>query len=66
MVLPRCFPGGFRAERGTAKAMTDLRVTRRVVDRLIPRATEFTVWDSKLPGFGVRVRPTGAKSFVVV
>jgi integrase len=46
--------------------MPDLRVTKRVVDRLIPRATEFTVWDSKLPGFGVRVRPTGAKSFVVV
>jgi integrase len=44
----------------------DLRVTKRVVDRLIPRATEFTVWDGKLPGFGVRVRPTGAKSFVVV
>jgi hypothetical protein len=36
--------------------MPDLRVTKRVVDRLIPRATEFTVWDSKLPGFGVRVR----------
>jgi hypothetical protein len=44
----------------------DLRVTKRVVDRLMPRAAEFTVWDSKLPGFGVRVRPTGAKSFVVV
>jgi len=46
--------------------MPDLRVTKRVVDRLMPRAAEFTVWDSKLPGFGVRVRPTGAKSFVVV
>lgn len=46
--------------------MSDLRITKRVVDRLIPRANEFTVWDSKMPGFGVRVRPTGAKSFVVV
>ena len=37
-----------------------------VVDRLKPRASEFTFWDAKLPGFGVRVRPSGAKSYVVV
>src|SRR5437868_10765288 len=46
--------------------MSDLRITKRVVDRLIPRGNEFTVWDSKMPGFGVRVRPTGSKSYVVV
>jgi integrase len=65
-VLPRCFPSGFTAQRVEAKAVTDLRITKRVIDRLTPRANEFTVWDSKMPGFGVRVRPTGAKSFVVV
>ncbi len=46
--------------------MADLRITKRVVDRLTPRTNEFTVWDGKMPGFGVRVRPTGAKSYVVV
>ena len=46
--------------------MTDLRITKRVVDSLMPRANEFTVWDGKLPGFGVRVRPTGAMSYIVV
>jgi integrase len=46
--------------------VSDLRITKRLVDRLAPRANEFTVWDSKMPGFGVRVRPTGTKSFVVV
>src|SRR5262249_40673183 len=42
------------------------QITKSVVDRLKPEASEFTVWDAKLPGFGVRVRPSGAKSYVVV
>jgi hypothetical protein len=42
--------------------MADRRITKRVVDGLKPKASEFAVWDSKLPGFGVRVRPTGAMS----
>src|SRR5262249_8451271 len=46
--------------------MADQRITKRVVDglRVLPR--EYTVWDAKMPGFGVRVRPTGAKSYIVV
>ena len=47
-------------------AMANGRITKRVVDGLKPQAKEFAVWDSKLPGFGVRVRPTGAMSYVVV
>jgi hypothetical protein len=27
---------------------------------------EFTVWDAQVSGFGVRVRPSGAKSCIVV
>jgi len=46
--------------------MANLRITKRIVDALKPRATEFTVWDGKMPGFGVRVRTTGAMSYVVV
>ena len=46
--------------------MADRRITKRVVDGLKPQAKEFAVWDCKLPGFGVRVRPTGAMSYVVV
>jgi hypothetical protein len=46
--------------------MSDRRITKRVVDGLRPQVREFAVWDSKLPGFGVRVRPSGAMSYVVV
>jgi integrase len=46
--------------------MTNGRITKHVVDALKPQAKEFAIWDSKLPGFGVRVRPTGAMSYVVV
>src|SRR5262245_3184130 len=69
----RCFPGVspvvpgriFRA-KATGAAMADGRITKRVVDGLRPQAKEFAVWDFKLPGFGVRVRPSGAMSYVVV
>ena len=46
--------------------MASRRITKRLVDSLKPRAREFTFWDAKIPGFGVRVRPTGAMSYVVV
>ena len=46
--------------------MTTLRITKRTVDALKSRCNEFTVWDNAVTGFGVRIRPTGAKSYVVV
>jgi hypothetical protein len=56
-VFPRCFPDVF---------WTNRRITKRTVDALRPQASEYAVWDAKLPGFGVRVRPSGAMSYVVV
>jgi Arm DNA-binding domain len=46
--------------------MTAQRITKRAVDALQSNGTEFTLWDDTVRGFGVRVRPTGAKSYVVV
>ena len=40
------------------------RLTKRVVDT-IPTDRERIVFDSDLPGFGVRVLPSGLKSFIV-
>src|SRR6476646_8847213 len=42
------------------------RITKRTVDVIEARETEFTVWDAAVTGFGLRVRPSGAMSYVVV
>ena len=52
-----------RGGKRTAKIKTTL--TRRVVDALRPTDKPWIAWDDKLTGFGVRVHPSGAKSFVV-
>ena len=41
------------------------QITKRLIDGLAPRESEYFVWDSSLSGFGVRVQATGAKSYVV-
>jgi integrase len=53
----------FRLERGAG--MRDRRITKRLVDSLKSTAEDRFVWDETLIGFGVRVQPTGAKSYVV-
>jgi len=45
--------------------MPSLRITKRVVDKLETRDRIYTAYDSDLAGFGVRVSPTGHKSFIV-
>jgi integrase len=46
--------------------MTGQRITKRAVDALKPDSSEFTLWDAAVSGFGVRVRPSGTMSYVVV
>ena len=43
-----------------------MRLTDAAIARLRPREREYTVWDSRVPGLGVRVRPTGARTFVML
>jgi Arm DNA-binding domain/Phage integrase family len=56
-VVPRAIWGG--------SILTDQKITKRVVDSLKIEPREYAVWDAQLAGFGVRVRPTGAKSYIV-
>ena len=44
---------------------SDLRITKRTVDSLAVEDKDAVFWDHDLPGFGVRVYPTGRKVYVV-
>ena len=41
------------------------KLTKRTLDALEPREKPFIVFDGALPGFGVRVMPSGVKAFVL-
>jgi Arm DNA-binding domain len=41
------------------------KLTKRLVDAAGSRATEHFIWDDELPGFGLRVLPSGRKGYVV-
>ena len=41
------------------------KLTKRIVDTAKPRAREYFIWDSDIPGLGLRILPSGRKSYVV-
>ena len=43
-----------------------IRLTDAAIARLRPREREYTVWDNRVPGLGVRVRPSGGRSYVLL
>ena len=45
-------------------AVRKRRLTDANVARLAPAAREYTVWDTRHVGLGVRIRPSGHRSFV--
>lgn len=46
--------------------MISIRLSKRAIDEIRPQKSEFTVWDTDLTGFGLRVRENGVKSYVLV
>ena len=42
-----------------------VKITKRAVDRLQGDGAEKFYWDDDLPGFGVRIRSSGRKYYVV-
>ena len=42
-----------------------MKLTKRNIDQLGATNRRFTVWDGELPGFGLRIGPTGIQTFVV-
>ncbi len=66
--LPRASPN--RKRPGKQKGSTDAEITKRVVDALRPDrgGKEFFRWDAgdgALKGFGIRMKPSGAASYLV-
>lgn len=41
------------------------KLTKRTVEAAVIKVSEYFVWDDELPGFGLRVLPSGRKGYVV-
>ena len=50
---------------GKRTAKVKLSLTKRTVEALQPADKPWIAWDDRLIGFGVRVQPSGAKSFIL-
>jgi len=46
-------------------AKVRLSLTKRNIDTLEPEASSWIAWDDKVTGFGIRIQPSGTKSFIV-
>jgi integrase len=45
--------------------MPSVKISRRSVEALLPQSKTYIVYDKSLPGFGVRITQSGAKSWIV-
>jgi hypothetical protein len=45
--------------------MAKQRLTKSVVEGITPTSADVVVWDENLPGFGVRVKRSGMRSYIV-
>lgn len=42
-----------------------IKLTREVCENATPRDAQYEIWDSELAGFGLRIMPSGLRSFIV-
>ena len=66
MVLPGSMIHAMENENpGKRIARVRTHLTKRTVEALAPADKSWIAWDDRLTGFGVRVQPSGLKSFIV-
>jgi Arm DNA-binding domain len=75
LLLPPCFPAVRREIRGSKFGNGNgtveqepmmAKIMKRTVDTLQPEPDrDVFAWDSELRGFGVRVKPSGVKTFLI-
>jgi len=41
------------------------KLTKRAIDAATPQERRNEVWDAELKGFGVRIEPSGLKTFIL-
>src|SRR3546814_15176673 len=41
------------------------KINKKAVDAAIPNGRDYVIWDSELPGFGLRVFASGQRSYVL-
>jgi len=56
-MLPVCFQNG--------EARPVAKISKRTIEALTPRENDFFIWDDDVKNFGVRVMPSGRKTFLV-
>src|SRR5262245_29832938 len=61
----RCGPGADRARTEEDREITMSSLTERVAKAAKPGKARFTIYDEKVAGLGLRVEPSGLKSFIV-
>lgn len=69
VAVPDCDPEDILFPRGSIFTKIEVAVrpplTEGAVANASPRTREYTIWDHEISGFGLRVRPSGYKCFVL-
>ncbi|HEY2112451.1 MAG TPA: Arm DNA-binding domain-containing protein, partial [Dongiaceae bacterium] len=42
-----------------------VRLTKRIVEAVRAASADAVIWDGEIPGFGLRVKPSGRKSYII-